>query len=83
MTKPSGAGIIFFVFKDSRWQKRLNRREQYGWTEAKNTNQDGRSPYICVLSRREAVRREQVKRDNAVNPAENTAYRTMSALFSI
>ena len=46
-------------------QKRPSRREQPGWTGAKGKAQGGRSPAGFALSRREAGRREQARRDNA------------------
>ena len=46
-----------------RKNKRLSRREQRGWTGARNTNQENEFS-VCVPSRREAARREQARRDS-------------------
>ena len=45
---------------------RLSRREQHGWTGARNANQANEIA-VCVPSRREAVRREQARRVTTEN----------------
>lgn len=49
------------------YREALSRREQHGWTEARAKAQGPQSGTGFCPSRREAVRREQAKRDNARN----------------
>ena len=62
---PAHGGTCVQVLKGSDSKEARSRREQRGWTGARNKNQESRNDSVFVPSRREAARREQAQRDNA------------------